>query len=55
MMSIINSVPTTLLVDGHEAMFRDSFDATRVRQQDLLVGSKLYTISNMEFIAFNSR
>ncbi|KAG0030330.1 hypothetical protein BGZ81_002816 [Podila clonocystis] len=30
MMPTIRSVPTTLLIDGHEAMYKDSFEATKL-------------------------
>ncbi|GJJ77433.1 geranylgeranyl transferase type-1 subunit beta [Entomortierella parvispora] len=40
MMNTISSVPTTLLVNGHEAMFRDSFDATRSLTLSVLSSEK---------------
>ncbi|KFH64453.1 hypothetical protein MVEG_09189 [Podila verticillata NRRL 6337] len=36
MMPTIRSVPTTLLIDGHEAMYKDSFEATKALAQSVL-------------------
>ncbi|KAG0346874.1 hypothetical protein BG004_000623 [Podila humilis] len=41
MLSTIRTVPTTQLIDGHEAMFMDSFDATKNIAQSVLASEQL--------------
>ncbi|KAF9321541.1 hypothetical protein BG003_001272 [Podila horticola] len=41
MMPTIRSVPTTLLIDGHEAMYKDSFEATKALAQSVLSSEQM--------------
>ncbi|KAF9355074.1 hypothetical protein BGX26_007010 [Mortierella sp. AD094] len=40
MMNTIKSVPTTALVDGHETMYRDSFEATKSLTKSVLASEQ---------------
>ncbi|KAG0002940.1 hypothetical protein BGZ65_002175, partial [Modicella reniformis] len=41
MMNTIRAVPTTTLVDGHEAMYRDSFEASQSLTKSVLASEKV--------------
>ncbi|KAG0042437.1 Geranylgeranyl transferase type-1 subunit beta [Gryganskiella cystojenkinii] len=41
MMKTINAVPTTLLIDGHEAMFKNSFEAAMSLTQNVITSDEM--------------